>query len=470
MAEIGKTGLLEFSGQIQEEFLKELRGREGYKRFNEMRNNSPIVGAVLLANEQSIRRVEWNFTSDNGDNDPRLELLEAARDNLSLSWNDHISECLTMLPFGYSLFEIVYERVGGKILWRKFAPRGQDTVYQWMFGKDGGLSGVTQMSAPDYKIINIPIEKLLLYKTRTEKGNPEGRSILRTAWIPYYYVKHLQQIEAIGFERDANGMPVINMPEGASVSENDPNSDASKAAKIVRNIRNDEQAGVTLPAGWALSLLSGAGKSFADIANAIQRYKKDILASTLTQFIMLGMDGVGAFALSKDQSDFFNMAVNSVADVIADTFTKYAIPRLLKLNGYDADGIRLEHTPAGDTDIVALAGILQKIGGMVTWDAGDEVWLRGLLGLPEKDVNELEAEREEADAEREAMADNIAKAQDQADNTNVDNEDMTAELFASKPKDNRKRIGFENKFQSKIALALRRQKTRIIKEAKVLSG
>lgn len=464
-SETGYTGLTSFSGQVQEDFLKELRGKEGYKRFNEMRLNSPIVGALLFANEQAIRKVSWNFTSDAGEEDPRIELLEAARDSMSLSWGDHITEVLTMLPFGYSIFEIVYKRdESGRVLWRKFAPRGQDTVYQWQFDKTGGLAGVTQMAAPQYKIISLPIEKLIVYRTRVEKGNPEGRSLLRAAWIPYFYVKNLQQVEAIGFERDANGMPVIKMPEGASVNENDKNSDASKAAKIVRNVRNDEQSGVTLPFGWDLLLLSGAGKSFADIANAIQRYKKDILTSTLSQFLMLGMDGMGSYSLSKDITEFFTMSTNATADIISETFTKYAIPRLLKLNGYDAEGIRLEHTPAGDTDVAALADTLQKLGAMVTWDANDEVWLRGLIGLPERDAGELEAERSEKEARDAEIARNITanKKDDE------EQEDMSAEIFASRPHDERKRIGFEREWQRRIARVLTRQKNKVIASAKGL--
>lgn len=59
------------------------------------------------------------------------------------------------------------------------------------------------MAAPNYEVVPIPIEKLLIYRTRMERGNPEGRSLLRPAWIFYYYTKNLQQIEAIGFEHEA---------------------------------------------------------------------------------------------------------------------------------------------------------------------------------------------------------------------------------------------------------------------------
>lgn len=399
LEEIGATGLSSFSGQIQADFLKELRGREAYKRYNEMRLNSPVVGALLLAIEQSVRAVSWQYTSELGPDDPRLELVAAAEANLRHSWNDHVSEALTFLPFGFSVFEIVYENVSGDLLWRKFAARGQDTVLRWLFDDTGGLSGFVQQAAPVYKTVEIPIERLLIYRTRVERNNPEGRSILRTAWISYYFQKHIAQIEAIGIERDLTGLPVIIMPEGADTTESTSDTtDYGRAIKIVRNLRNDEQAGVVLPHGWELKLLSTGGSRQFDIDKTLTRYESRILMSALAQFLLLGQQNVGSLALSRDQTDFFTMSVNTVADVIGAAFTKFAIPRLLRLNGYDPDGIVLEHSPAGDVDVKGLAELLGKVGGFITWGPAEEVWLRQVLRLPEKTVEELQDAADEKQA------------------------------------------------------------------------
>jgi hypothetical protein len=398
--EVGTTGLAQFTGLIFQEPLVELRGKEAFKRFNEMRLNSPIIGALLLSIENPLRSTSWTFTSDDRD-DPRLELLEDARRNLEHSWNDHISEALTMLPFGFSIFEMVYELVDGKMLWRSFSPRGQDTVYRWLYEEVQNsindqspkqrLKGFVQLAPPKYHPTSIPIERLMIYRLHTERDNPEGRSILRTAWVPYYYIKHIQQIEAIGIERDLAGLPVISLPMGATTGGAD--TDDKKAAKIVRNIRNDEQSGIVLPQGWSLSLLSTGGSKQIDTDKTINRYEKRILTSALAQFLMLGQDGVGALALSKDQTDFFTMSVNAVGDIIAETFTKTAIKQLMDLNGYDAKGLRLEHTPAqGNIGITAVADFLQKVGSFITWTPEDEVWLRNVVNLPEKDVDSLAGE------------------------------------------------------------------------------
>jgi len=467
-SEIGFTGLVEYSGQIRDDFLKEFHGKEAYKRFNEMRLNNATIGAGLLAIEYVIRSMSWEFTSDD-DNDPNLEFIQETWTNMSQSQNDFISEAISFVWAGFSIFEIVYKKdESGKWAWRKFSPRGQDTVYQWLFDDTGGLAGFRQLAAPRFQAVDIPIEKSILFRTRLEKNNPEGRSLLRIAWVSYYYLKNLQQIEAIGFERDVNGMPVIKLPENSDTNEDSETSDVSKAAKIVRNMRVDEQAGLVLPFGWDALLLSGSGKSFAALSGAIERYEKRIATSFFSQFLMLGQDGTGSLALSANSTDFFMSAVNSIADIFSETFTKYAVYRLLKLNGAtdeDARKIKLSHTPASSVDVAKITAAIASIKDILTIDENDELFLRQLLGMPERDADQLKGERDVAMQQRAEAA----KAFIERNNQMRDNN--SADLFAAgTAPDDRKRIKFEKQYESEIAAFLESQRRRILKAAKEMKG
>jgi Protein of unknown function (DUF935). len=477
--EVGVTGLAQFSGLIFQEPLVELRGKEAYKRYNEMRLNSPIVGALLMSNENPLRGMSWTFSSNKGEEDPRLELLDSARANLCHSWNDHISEALTMIPFGFSMFETVYQNVDGQMLWHSFSPRGQDTVYRWLYeeirnsAEDQNpkqkLRGFVQLAPPHYRPTAIPIERLMTYRLRAERDNPEGRSMLRTAWVPYYYVKHIQQIEAIGIERDLAGLPVIHLPAGATTGGD--TTDDAKAAKIVRNIRNDEQSGLVLPDGWTAELMSTGGTRAFDTDKIITRYEKRILMSCLAQFLMLGQDGAGSLALSTDQTDFFTMSVNSVADIIAETFTKCAIPQLMELNGYDCEGLRLEHTPAqGNAGATVVADFLQKLQGAITLDANDEIWLRQVLRMPEKDVEQIKIDREEADAKK-AEQQNILLEKMKQGQQNAQQQPaqkMRADMYAANPHDEKKRLALEKELNQVMRKFFDAQKRRVLKAAKEL--
>ena len=478
--QVGVTGLAQFSGLIYQEPLQELRGRDAYKRYNEMRLNSPIIGALLLSVENPLRSTSWTFSSTTED-DPRLDLLNASRDNMEESWNDFISEAMTMLPFGFSLFEICYEMVDGKMLWKSFSPRGQDTVLRWLFeevrnGEDDNnpkqrLVGFVQLAPPHYRLTPIPIEKCINFRLHTERDNPEGRSILRTSWVPYYYIKHLQQIEAIGIERDLAGLPVITLPLGASTGG--ANTDDAKAATIGRNIRNDEQAAIVIPNGWDVKLLSAAGSKQFDTDKTINRYEKRILTSALAQFLMLGQDGIGALALSKDQTDFFTMSVNAIGDIIAETFTQVAIPKLMELNGMSADGLRLEHTPAqGGMGVTIVADFLQKVGPYITWTAEDEVWLRQIATLPEKDADQLtemmNEKQVQKDAENAATMARLKLAYEPrpGDPTGKP-QGIYAEYYLSE-QDVKARAKREREFTKAIETYLEASKKRVLKAAKEL--
>jgi len=496
--EQGTTGLAVFSGLIHEEFLRELRGKEGYKRFDEMRRNSPVVGSMLYYHEQAIRKVSWNFANkaNRKAQDERVDFLNYSREYMSQSWNDAVSEWLTFLWAGYSLSYTLYKRdANNKVIWDSFSPRKQNTVFQWLLNyigvefydpnrRNGDILGFIQQAPPTYQLTTIMMDKIIHFRTRVEVNNPEGMSLLRNAWIPYYFTKNLQSVEAIGYERDLNGMPVVGMPQGATDDPDDPTSDFSKASMIVRNVRVDEQGGVVKPFGWEFSLLSGAGKGFADIGRTIERYESRTMMAMLAQFIMLGQNSIGTQALSGDQSSIAEMIVNATADIIAETFTKQEIPRILKLNGWSSEDICLEHTPAGDTDVSMFADFIQKVGDKLTWDASDELWLRQLAGLPEKTEDELQAAMDEKETQKEIARQAFLQRTRPSSNGNgrkppVDempmDEGETDEnaitLFGTgAPLDERARRRAEKAYNEAMALVFSKQKRRIMKAAREMKG
>ena len=116
-------------------------------------------------------------------------------DDMKETWIDTISEILSFLTYGWSFHEIVYKRRMGKtkdvrtrskysdglIGWQKLPIRAQETLYQWEYDNEDNLLGMTQMPPPDFGMFTIPMEKALLFRTKSRKNNPEGRSILRNA-------------------------------------------------------------------------------------------------------------------------------------------------------------------------------------------------------------------------------------------------------------------------------------------------
>ena len=262
----------------------------------------------------------------------------------------------------------------------------------------------------------LPIEKLLLFRTTVAPVNlPTGMPIHRSMYLPWWYSRNIMEIEGIGLERDLAGIPVMYLGEDSTLSG--PSSDYQQALDLVTNLRNDEQAGVVIPKpkmgmtgdgrGILLELLSTGGRRQYNTSEIIDRYDKRKAVAVLAQFIMLGMDRVGSFALSKSQSDLFILAVSAWLQGIADIINRHAIPRLLSYNAFSGMTGLPELVP-GSVGIPDLEGIAEYVNKLVdkqvlTPDVELERHLRQLADLPA-------AQRDEAIVALASPIDEKAKA------------------------------------------------------------
>ena len=413
--EAGSTGLRRTGGYIYEEFLPQLQGYRATQVFREMSDNDPVVGGIIFAIDKLVRQVKWRVQPASSSLEDRrnAKFLESCLGDMSNSWENTISEILSMLIYGFSIHEIVYKRRNGGsgnpsesssryedglIGWRKLPIRAQDTRQEWIFDENGGIAGMVQSAPPDYTLRTIPIEKALLFRTTSAKNNPEGRSILRNAYRPWYFKRRIEEIEAIGVERDLAGFPVMYV---------DPEimrTDASDAAKsifgdykdAVINIRRDQQEGMILPAIYddknnllyRLELISAGGSRQFDTDRIITRYDQRIATSVLADFIMLGQSANGSYALSSDKTNLFAISLGCWMEIIESVFNEFAIPRLFEVNGFSTKKLpELKHGDIETPPLGELGNYIQVLAGAgvpLFPDDDLENHLRGLASLPEK--------------------------------------------------------------------------------------
>lgn len=407
--EMGRLGQKRYGGFFYEEFLKELQGRKGVEVFREMSENDDVIGSILYAIEMLIRQAVWSVQP--GGSTPKDEeavtFIYQCMEDMSDTWTDTISEILSFLTFGWSAHELVYKRRAGKskdprlnskysdglIGWQKIPVRAQETLWEWLYDEGDNLVGMSQMPPPRFQILEIPIEKLMIFRTKSRKGSPEGRSILRNAYRSWYFKRRIQEIEGIGIERDLAGFPTLTAPEGMNIwDEDDPDMVAVRNAanNIVQNIRRDSLEGLSMPAGWKLELLSTGGRRQFDTNAIIERYDTRIAMTVLADFVLLGHQNVGSLALSSDKTQMFSMAVGAYLDIICETFNNKAIPALIDLNGEHFNGITdypyLDHGDVDGADIQALASYIKDMTGVgiLMPDEQLEDFVRAAAGLPER--------------------------------------------------------------------------------------
>jgi hypothetical protein len=418
-AEIGGTGLNHWGGQLAEEWLPQLRGQKATAIYQEMRDNDPVVGAMLFAVEMLVRQVPWVVkpASDSPDDRERAEFVDGALNDMEQPWSETLAGFMEMLPFGWSAHEEVYKiRAGedpdphktsrfddGAVGWRKFPIRAQNTLLRWEFDESGDWTAFVQSAPPDYKVVTIPRDRLLLFRSGSKKGSPEGRSVLRNAYRPWYFKKRLEEIEGIGIERDLAGLPVAWAPIEILSSDADDAQKAmrSKLETLVRNLRRDEKEGLVFPLAYDenghklydLSLLASSGGRSHDVGASIQRYDSRILMVAIADFIVLGHEKVGSFSLNSSKTALFATAIGAWLDVVADNFNRLSIPRLGRLNGWPMDGLpRLEYGDIESVDLRELGDFISKLAGampdLLVGDEDLENWIRKQAGWPERPEGE----------------------------------------------------------------------------------
>lgn len=402
--QLGTTGLKRHGPYVYEEFLPELRWPRAGKVYQEMADNDPVIGAILYLAEMLIRGTSWSVepASTSKEDTEAAEFLESCMNDMEMSWPDTISEILSMLTYGFSFHEVLYKvRRGpterspryrskysdGKIGWRNLPVRSQDSLNGWVFNKDNEAVAFEQLAEPNYQKVIIPFSKGLLFRTRVTRDNPEGKSLLRNAYRPWFFKKHFEEIEGIGIERDLAGFPVLQTPEGLDLwNEDDPQMVAlrQRAEALVANVRRDSEEGILLPYGWDLKLLTSGSSRQIDIGNTIERYDNRIAITLLSDIILLGSKS-GSFALADTKQSMLAASLQAQLLNIADVFNTKAVPRLFQANNF----MNYESLPKivpGQIQTPSLkevALILRAMGLEINDDMELQNYLRRVMNMPE---------------------------------------------------------------------------------------
>lgn len=411
-SELGATGLRRSGGYVLEEFLPQLQGWKARMVYREMSDNDPVVGGILLAFNEVMGRLDWHIEKPH---EADIEELVAynficeAFEDLEDSWDNTLSQILSMLIYGWSVCEVVYKIRGGKnsnplyrskysdgrIGWRKFPIRAQDSFLRWEFGEHGEIIAMVQQDIAT-GIHYIPMQKALLFRTNEFKGNPEGISLLRKAYTSWFYKKRIQEIEAIGIERDLAGLPVVYAPQEWFSSGADAGLTASLNAvqSMVTQVKRNEAEGVVMPyivdengnKMLTLELLNSGGSRSFDTGAVIDRYNKMIATSMLADFVLLGQGSVGSFALGSQKLESWQMIIESLAKSICEVFNKQAIEKLLILNGFDLKRMpKLVFGQVSNIDLAVLGPYLVALsnaGILSLTDSDLESWAREQANMP----------------------------------------------------------------------------------------
>lgn len=412
----GYTGTEYYSGYFSEEENQEWRDERRVQIVEEMRSTDGAVQGVLTAVKTPILGAKLEITPYS--NDPKdIEICEEVKYQLKnmpyRTFDEFLREACTYFDFGHSVFEKIWGiRKDGKIYLKDLAPRTQSSILQWQtIDKQAGITQrkrsdmiyePDEANNKDKTEFSIPLRKLLIFTNDKEGDDLTGRSVLRSAYKHYKYKSGIYRVSAVGIEKTAVGVPTGILPEGVT-----PDSEAYQSfEEALQNVRANEKTYMLLPYGYDFKFTTSSGGSLGTaVKDMIDHHDRMITMCVLAEFLMLGQNSTGSYALSQDKSNFFLMHVEQKANYIANQIVRYVIKDIVDYNYTGVEGYpSAQFTSFGRVDMKVLSEVFKVLietGIVNIMNEAERSHARSMFNLPEIEQEDDVVEDDEPEEEPE---------------------------------------------------------------------
>lgn len=339
------------------EYVPELMWPNSIQTYQMMRNDSQCDG-LLQGAMMPITRWDWAI-DPNGANEVIVRELSrdlglplAQRDPLTrafrvqddpppiprsqgrFDFHEHLPEALMACGYGHNYFEQVADLIIPPDDWpvdtplrarlRKLAERPPWTISQINTAPDGGLAGIKQLQQV-YGDPPIPTEALVAYVWGKEGANWVGRSMLRSSFRPWIVKDRIMRVGAINIERAGAGTPIITAPPGATKAQLDA------LDNLAQRFRAGDSSGGAIPYQSQMALMGIMG-SQPDAVGFMNFLNEEMARGFLQMFQVLGQTKTGSRSLGGTFLDFFEWALESIAEWFCAVFNKYVIEDWMSWN------------------------------------------------------------------------------------------------------------------------------------------
>ena len=395
--EIGASGTKIYGGYIAQDFNTDFNNSRGVIIYDEMLRTDAMIRATVDAIKYPILATERNIVPPEDDAADSKGMTAFIRECLFeyLDNDAFTSEALDYLPYGFYYFEKIYGYRDGKIVFDKLASRVPTAHAKWEMDSDKTTRGVTQyLPASEYNGVpvktaspEIPMEKLVLFVNNQQGDNYDGMSILRSAYKHWTYKDQLYKIDAIKSERGA-GVLVVKPPVGHK------EVDMDDAETMAQQFTLNEKSYIIAPnTEWQFEFLQvGNDGKGSTMAEQVSHHNRMIATNVLAQFIDLGSQTSGSYALSVDQTDFFTLSLRAKAKYIASVINQQMIKDLIDRNyGEQKHYPKFLFSDVGQIDYTEMSAALEKLinTGLVVNNDKMKIWTHDQFRLPKLTEEDL---------------------------------------------------------------------------------
>lgn len=413
---VGVGGAVLHSGYLYEnEKSSDLRGTRKYETLSELLTNVSIIAASVRYFLTLVAKPTWKV--EPADDSPEAERIAEAFESIiygmdGCSWSGVVKRSALHKLYGFDIQVWTAKKLDdGTVGLAHIKPRPQRTIEKWdVIHETGEVRGAIQRDPQDFREIYIPRDRMVYAVDDALNDTPEGLGLLRHAVDPATRLRRLKNLEAIGYETDLRGIPVLRAPLGL-LDEMERNGEitAAQKAQYLSNLTTfgenhiksttsyvlldsmtyeslDESATPSAVRKYDFELATGNGQGHEAIHNAIIREIHEIARIFGTEDLLIGSDGQGSMALAKSKTHKFRLLVDSANGENVEVYERDLVPPIAKLNGWPKDlwpCLKPEKTQHEDVEQIAATLRDMAIAGAPI-DPTDPVVnaVRDLVGLP----------------------------------------------------------------------------------------
>lgn len=412
--EQGVGGFSVYGGYIQTpETNSQLIGSQRWRTAADILCNISIVAASVRYYLNLLAKPAWSFEAadESAAAQEVAELMESIFYDAGASWTRIVRRSGMFKFHGFGMQEwTAKHRDDGRIGIESIEPRPVHTIERWDIDENGGVLGVWQRAPQTGHEIYLPRAKIVYLVDDALTDNPEGMGWFRHLVDPANRIKKYLKLEAMGFERDLSGIPVGRAPiailnqlvASGDITQAQAN-DMIKGLKDFAKMETKESTtglvldsspyraktdtGETLSSTmqWGMELLTGEATSIQHLGEAVNRLAFDMALIMGTESLLIGREGAGSMALSKDKSQNLWLGINSTLADMAESFDRDIVTPIMAMNGIPEE-LRPE-TKVGDVsfqDIEMIGRVLADMSSAGAILAPDDPAiddLRDLMGI-----------------------------------------------------------------------------------------
>lgn len=391
---IGDIGVQLLSGYVSlPDEDSSLQGETRYKTYSQLLANVSIVASATRYFLNLVAKADWNFEPAEADTSGEwAEIAEKMlTDDPDTSWHRVVRRAATYRFYGFGVQEWTAGRdeENGRLTFADIAPRAQSTIDRWdVDSETGRVVGIVQRSPNTFTDIYLPRAKCLYVVDDTLNDSPEGLGLFRHVVKASKELQVLEKLENWGYETDLRGFPIGRAPlkelndrvEAGTLSAAARDSIINGVSQFIqKHIKTQANNGLLLDSityetsderrapssqyKFDVELLQGTGSSAHEaIHNTIVRKTHEIARVLSGESLLLGSDGTGSLALSKQKTENLSLVIDSTLNEVGEQVKTDLVDVAWALNNFPEE---MKPTPRAESvqfkDVEAMASMLRDM-------------------------------------------------------------------------------------------------------------